>query len=205
MDKKEIFILILIAVLWILLRIVEYYLLPYYLCPLSWLGVSFAFLIIAIVQLIKLIAKIKHIQKIRIIKVVFYGLIFYLSLNRWIVAHIIEKADWRIFYQKRVEIVEKVQKKELNHNAGRNNRVCELPFEFPIISNGGNDIIISQNDSTQTITVEFFIFRNFMSSPSSYFIYTNDKYRIEYYENYIKNNPDNNWKIEDNWYRITKE
>jgi hypothetical protein len=80
-----------------------------------------------------------------------------LTLSRWHVKNIIEKADWHIFYQKRVETVEKVQKKELNPNVGWNNWICELPFEFPVISNGGNDIGISRNDSTQTITVELFL------------------------------------------------
>ena len=115
--NKEIKILILIAVLWLLLRVIDYYLMPFFIRPLLWLGFSVIFIIIAIYQLIKLIRERKNLERIRIIKTLFYCLIFYLTLNRWPVESIIEKADWHILYRKRIEIVEKVQKKELTHLA----------------------------------------------------------------------------------------
>ena len=201
--NREIKILILVALLWILLRIIEYYLMQFFILPLTWLGFSIVFLIIAINQIIKLIRE-KKLEKTRIIKTLFYVFIFYLTLNRWPVENVIEKVDWHILYKKRMEIVEKVQKKELNPNVSWNNWICELPFEYPIVSNGGNDIGISRNDSTQTITVKFFVFRNFFSAPSTFFIYTNDKKNIEYY-NSITENSKHNWRIKENWYRIMKE
>jgi len=202
--KKEIKILILIAVLWIFLRIVEYYLLPFFILPLTWLGLSVVFLIITIKQLVKLIRERKDLKRIRIIRVLFYGFIFYLTLNRWPVENVIEKADWHIFYRKRMEIVEKVQKKELGSNDSSGMEICKLPFEFPIVSNGGNDIIISRNDSTQTITVEFYIFRNFFSAASTLFIYTNDEKNIKYYD-WITEDSKQSWKIKENWYRIMRK
>lgn len=200
--KKEIITLVLVAVLWILLRIMEYYM-PFFIQALLWLGFSAAFLIVTIKQLIKLIKEIKNIKMIRIVKFFFYGLIFYLTLNRWLILGIIEKADWHILYQKRMEIVEKVQKKELNPIDG--NYICELPFEFPIVSHDGNDIIIRRNDSTQTITVEFYVLRNFHSAASTLFIYTNDDGNIKYYDELTNGHLQNNWKMKENWYRIKRK
>ena len=197
--SKEIKKLILIAALWILLKIIEYYM-PIFIAVLSWLGLSVIFLIITIVQLINLIVERKS---IRVIKTLFYGLIFYLTLNRFPVDNIIEKADWHILYRKRMEIVEKVQNKELNPNVSWNGWICELPFEFPIVSNGGNDIGIERNDSTQAVTIEFFISRGFLDNPSHYFIYTNDDKNIIYLDSIIKYS-EHSWKIKENWYRIMK-
>ena len=202
--NKEIKKLIIIAVLWMLIRIVEYYLMPYFILPLSWLGLSVVFLIATIKQLVKLIAERKNIERIRIIKLLFYGLIFYLTLYRWTVEDVIEKIDWHIFYGKRMEIVEQVRNKELNPNVSWNGWICELPFEFPIVSNGGNDIGIFRNDSTQTITVQFYVFRNFFSAPSTLLIYTDNEEDIKYY-NSITENAKHNWKIRENWYRIMRE
>jgi len=201
--SKEIIILVLVAVLWFIYRIVEYYFLSFFIVIFPWLSLLIGFLIIAIKQLIKLIRERKNIKTIRIVKTIFYILLFYLTLNnKWLVENVIEKADWHIFYQKRIEIVEKVQKRELNPDDNSNYGVCELPFKYPIVSNGGNDIIISRNDSLQTITVKFFTSRNFCLNPSTYFIYTNDEENIKYYDNLI--NLQHNWKIKENWYRIMK-
>jgi len=203
--SKEIIILVLVAVLWFIYRIVEYYLVPYFIAPFLWLWLSVGFLIIVIYQLIKLIRERKNIKTIQIIKTIFYGLLFYFTLNRWLVENVIEKADWHIFYKKRMEIVEKVRKKELNPNTNLNNGVCELPFKYPIISHSGNDIIIGRNDSMKTITVEFFTFRNFFEAPSTFFIYTNDEENIKYYDARTKGyHSKHNWKIEENWYRIMR-
>ena len=50
-------------------------------------------------------------------------------------------------------------------------------------------------------TVKFWIFRNFFDSPSTYLIYTEDDKNIKYYNEKIKNDPERNWKIDNNWYR----
>ncbi len=77
-----------------------------------------------------------------------------------------------------------------------------MPFEFPILSNGGNEISIYRNKQTNKLTVTFWVIRSIMIAPSTSFIYTNDTKEIEQLDNEIKNHPKNNWKIEDNWYRI---
>jgi hypothetical protein len=198
---KEIKILILIAALWVFLQIVEYYVIStiFLIGGLWWLGLLLATLIIPIYQIIRLIMERKNLKKIRIIKVCFWASIFYVTCFVS-VASIIEKADWHILYSKRMEIVEKVKKRELNPNVSWNDYLCELPYKFPIVSKSGNDITIRRNHSTQAVTVEFFIVRG-MLSPSSYFIYTDDDERINYYESII-NKSDRNWKIKENWYRI---
>jgi len=116
-----------------------------------------------------------------------------------------EKIDWNINYNKRIEVITKVKSGELKPNVSWNDWVCELPFEYPIISNGGNDIGISKNEKTNEYTISFWIFRNFFDSPSTYLIYSEDLETLERLDKKVKNEPDNNWKIKDNWYRIHGE
>ena len=112
--KKEIRSLIVIAVLWIFLKLFEYYLvMPLFLIPALWLlGFFVLFLIIFIYQIVRLIVERKNLKKIRIIKALFWGVIFYFTVNFKHAASIIEKADWHILYRKRMEIVEQVKNKE---------------------------------------------------------------------------------------------
>lgn len=117
----------------------------------------------------------------------------------------IEKVDWKILYSKRTEIVKQVRNNELNPNVDWNGWVCELPFEFPVISHGGNDIGIFRNEEKNTTTVTFWVFRNFFSAPATHLIYTNDSSEIAKIDKLIKQQPQNNWKIEDNWYRTHGE
>ena len=51
--------------------------------------------------------------------------------------------------------MEQVKNKELNPNVSWNGWVCELPFEFPVVSNGGNDIGITRNEENNGTTVTF--------------------------------------------------
>jgi len=81
-----------------------------------------------------------------------------------------------------------------------NNGICILPFNFPIVSNGGNDIWIFQNKNKKT--VKFWISRGFFDSPQSYFIYTDDPDTINSINRLIKKYPENNYKIKEHWYRI---
>ncbi|ESU21379.1 hypothetical protein FCR2A7T_05520 [Flavobacterium cauense R2A-7] len=115
---------------------------------------------------------------------------------------IIEKVDWNVFFYKRNQIVEKVKNGELKPNVSWNNWVCQLPFEFPIISNSGNDIGIRKNENNGKYTIHFWVFRNFLDNPSTYFVYTEDEDDIKAFEEEIKKNPKENWKLEENWYRI---
>lgn len=106
-----------------------------------------------------------------------------------------------ILENKRNEIVEQVKTKELNPNVSWNGWVCELPFEFPVVSNGGNDIGISRNKENNGTTVTFWIFRNFFDLPSTYFVYTDDPEEIKRLDKKVAEQPDANWKIKENWYR----
>jgi hypothetical protein len=121
------------------------------------------------------------------------------------VNRLIEKVDWQIFYNKRTEIVEHVMDKKINPDSDRQYWKYKLPYEFPVISNGGNEILIERNDSLNTTTVEFWIFRNFFSSPSTHLIYTNDSTEIARIDRLIKRHPKDNWQIENNWYRTYEE
>jgi hypothetical protein len=190
---------------WVVLTIVNYYFVPYFIVVLEWLILSLILLIWSIRQAVKLIKARANLLRKNILSFSVIFALFLLTFFRKPVNRIIEKADWHIFYQKRMEVVQQVKNNELVPNVSWNGVVCELPYEFPVISNGGNDIMISKNNSTNEVTVKFFIFRNFFSAPSTYYIFTNRPEDIEFFNELINTNPDENWKIEENWYRTFYE
>lgn len=202
MNKRT---LVLIVSVWIVLTLVNYYFVPYFIILLEFLILSLVLLIWTIGQIVKLFKERKNLTRQRVISVFVILTLFLLTFFRQPVNQLIEKADWHIFYNKRTEVIEQVMNGELKPNESWNGWVYELPYEFPVISNGGNDIGISQNDSTNEVTVTFWVFRNFFSSPSTHFVYTNRPEDIKYYNELIKRNPDYNWKIEENWYRTFHE
>lgn len=197
--------LIWIVVIWGTLTLVNYYFVPYFIVALEWFAMSLGLLIWTILQIVKTIKERKNLSKQRIISALTISILFVLTFYRQPVNRLIEKADWYVFYSKRSSVVDLVKEGKLTPNVSWNNWVCELPYEFPVISNGGNDIGISRNNSTGKATVTFWVFRNFFSSPSTHFVYTDDPDEINEIENLIKNNPEDNWKIDDNWYRTFHE
>ena len=128
--------------------------------------------------------------------IVLFFLTFFQSTEK-----IIEKVDWVIFFNKRTDIVCQIKKGKLNPNVSWNGWICQLPFKFPVISNGGNDIGIDRYKEKGTITVTFWIFRNYFEAPSTQFIYTDDSEEIRLIEEKIKIDPANNWRINTNWFR----
>lgn len=201
MKYKKILIL---AIVWIVLVLMNYYYTPYFILPFVWLLNILIFLVIVLLQLIKIFKERNNISRQRII--IFISVLFLTFLSFYnfygIPNLFIEKLDWIILKEKRKDIISDVKRGILKSNVSWNNVVCELPFEFPIVSNGGNDIWIFKNETNQKYTVKFWVFRNFFDSPSTCFIYTEDEKNIKYYNEKIKNDPERNWKIDNNWYRI---
>lgn len=76
-------------------------------------------------------------------------------------------------------------------------------WKFPLISNGGNKILISQTELGK-LTVEFYINRGFLDHYSA-FVYTNDQEKIKELEDYmsIKKSTETNKKLDQNWYRVS--
>lgn len=157
-----------------------------------------------IVQVVNLIKERKNLSQQRAISTLvilsLFLLTFFQSANQ-----LIEKLDWHIFYNTRTKVVQQVKNGELKPNVGWNGWVCQLPYEFPVISNGGNDIGISKNELTNEVTVTFWVSRNFLSAPSTHIVYTNRPEDIEYYNDLIERNPVDNWQIEENWFRTFHE
>jgi hypothetical protein len=139
--------------------------------------------------------------KTRIKKVSIYTVLFLLTFFKSFTTGIIEKGDWYILKNKREEIVNQILRNKLTPNVSWNSWVCQLPFEFPVISNGGNDIGIYRNKKNGKTSVTFWVFRSFFDSPSTQFEFTNDPRRIEQLEKRIIERPDGNWKLIENWYR----
>lgn len=196
--------LIIITISWCIYKLISYYLLPYFLVAFLWVGLSFGLAVMAIFQLIKLIGEYKSVTRLRVVKVLVFSTLLFFTFKHQLINLLIEKADWVIFYNRRTDIVNQVKQKELNPNVSWNDWVCELPYEFPVVSNGGNDIGIVRRKNGNTVTVYFWIFRDFFNVSSPFFIYTNDPAEIKELEQQITNDPENNWKLKNNWYRITE-
>lgn len=190
-----------IVLIWVMLTLVNYYYIPFFFIVLNWLGMSLVLLIWTIVQTQKTIKERNNLSKQRIISTLTIFVLFIFTFYRKPVNRLIEQADWRMFYSKRIGVINLIKEGKLTPNEGWNNWTYELPYEFPIISNNGNEIEITRNDSTKNMTVTFWIFRNYFNAPSTYFVYTDDQIEISKIEDIIKNNPEDNWKITNNWYR----
>ena len=201
---KKILILIII---WIVYIFAEYFILPYFVKPFSWLLVWLTLLILSIRQAIKLFKKRKNLTSLRILNLSLTTILFFLTFYNFnkIPNSIIEKVDWKISYNKRNKIVNEVLKGTLKLKTERNFGICKLPFYFPLVSNGGNNIWISENKNNHTKTIKFWISRGFFESPEKLFIYTNDNETKRDYQELIKSEPEYNWKLEENWYRIMEE
>ena len=202
MNKKK---LIWIIIAWIILTLLNYYYVPYFILAFEWILLIGFFFVLTIIQIFKLVKERNQLTRQRIYSLVIIVGLFLLTLYRDIPNRIIEKVDWLVFLNKRIEIVEQVKNNELKPNVDWNGWVCELPFEFPIVSNGGNDIWIFKNKSDSTLTIKFWVLRNFFSNPSTYFIYTDNEQQLERLEKKINQLPEENWKIRENWFRIYGE
>ncbi|MDC8105404.1 MULTISPECIES: hypothetical protein [Chryseobacterium] len=196
--------IVILVIIWLVFVFVDYFYLPYFIQPFSWFLVCIILLILTVRQIIKLIRERKYIKTNRIVNLSVTLILLVLTSYNFnkIPNSIIEKIDWRISYNKRNQIVKEVLTEKLKPNTKTNNGIYKLSFDFPIISNGGNDIWIYQNKTEGTKTIKFWISRGFFESPQTYFIFTNDKETQKQYEELIKVKPEYNWKLEKNWYRI---
>ena len=197
--------LIWIIIIWVLLTLINYYFVPYFIVAFEWLGMSLGLFIWTIIQVVKTVKERKSLTKQRLFALLTISVLFALTFYRQPVSRLIENIDWYVFYSKRLEVVDYVKQGKLAPNVSWNNWVCELPYELPVISNGGNDIGISKNDNTGKVTVTFWVFRNFFSAPSTHFVYTDDPEEMETLNSMVKNNPEDNWKININWFRTFHE
>lgn len=190
--------LVSIVVAWFLLTLVNYYYMNFFFLAFIWLGMILTLAVLTVIQMIKTIKERNKITRFRISKLLVFLALLILTIYRHKTNQVIEKVDWLIFENKRNEIVKQVINNELNPNVSWNGWICELPFEFPVVSNGGNDIGISRNKGT---TVTFWVFRNYFDSPSIHFVYSDDPDEIKKLDQQVANYPDDNWKIKENWYR----
>lgn len=117
---------------------------------------------------------------------------------------LIEKFDWNLRRNSREEIIQLIKSKKLRTNNNDKNVLYTLDnWKFPLISNGGNKILISQTELGK-LTVEFYINRGFLDHYSA-FVYTNDQEKIKELEDYmsIKKSTETNKKLDQNWYRVS--
>ncbi len=190
-----------IIITWLVITFTMFYM-DYYIIFFWDVSTLVGFFCISIYEFIRLLYELNSITKLRVYKLVLFIGLFLLTFYGRYTDAIIEKMDWNIFYSKRMEIVELVKNEKYIPNTNGNNYICQLPYDFPIVSNGGNDIIIGKDTTNNTTTVGFYLLRDFFMAPSKYLIYTNDPRKIKRFESLIKEQPDYNWKLEEHWYRI---
>lgn len=196
---------VLVIFAWGILTIINFYFVPYFLLALEWLLILIIFLIFAAIETVKISKSDENLTRNKKVQYGIITVLFILTIYPHPVNRIVEKIDWYIFYSQRNEIVQMVKNRQLNPNVSWSKDLCELPYEFPVISNGGNDILINRIDTTDRVKVTFWIFRDFFRSPSTYLVYTNNPYEIERIQNIMKRDPLNNWEIEKNWYRTFED
>lgn len=187
---------------WIFLTIINYYYTQPLIKALSWILILVIFLIMIILQFSKLVKEPRNIRKGRVRTLLLISTIFIFTIFHQIPDRLIEKMDWFLQLNNRILIVEQVKGDEINPNVKYNDWICELPYEFPVVSTCGNDIGIFKNTNLNSVTVRFFVNRAYISSPSTYFVYTNDPKTIERINLMIAENPKENWILEENWYRV---
>ena len=109
--------------------------------------------------------------------------------------------DWKLRLSERNKIVHQIKNGELDLQK----RISKIKLNnFPPISNGGNEILVTK-ENDQSIIVEFFIDRGFLDHYSSY-IYTDNEAKKKELDNRIRLNLKyfhKNEKLSENWYRVS--
>jgi hypothetical protein len=193
-----------LIVLWLVFNFTNYFCISSIVQPLSWLLVCLILLILLLRQIYKAIRERKNLKTNRLLNLSITLILFYITFYKFgkIPELIIEKIDWNISYNTRLRVVNEVLTKKLKPNTKMNNGICKLPFNFPIISKGGNDIMIYENKEESKKTIKFYIREGFIDAPHTCFVFTNDNEVKKQYEEKIKTEPEYSWKLEENWYRV---
>lgn len=118
---------------------------------------------------------------------------------------VIEYLDWHLRRNSREEIIELIKNNKLKSHFKYSNGIIKLDrWNFPPISNGGNEISLSYNDKNE-ITVLFFINRGFLDHYSA-FVYSNNPLELKHLNEHInfkKSDKSLNYKIDNNWFRVS--
>lgn len=152
--------LILITV-WIFIQLLSFYVFDFFIIPFIWLITIFVLLIIIIKNLIytiknRNVALLLYQGLLKLnITIILFGLTFY-GLS-YVPQLIIEKLDWVVLYNQRKNIIDEVKSSKLQPNVSYNDFMCELPYEFPVVSNGANDIAIFHSDENEYTIVFLFL------------------------------------------------
>ena len=199
------FIYFLIFLSWILLQLLIFYEIWDFVAQFILFFVAFLFFLLLIRNGVKLFQSRKRFDfKKRIFKFLFALTILFLTILDFIPQNLIERLDWTLLYNKRMEIVEDIKKDKINLENDKDFYLYNVPFEYPVVSNGGNKIVV-RKDIEKKYTIEFFISKFSFFSPDSKYIYTESKNYSKIFEEKVKTDPTQNKKLEKNWYRISGE
>ncbi|MXN92030.1 hypothetical protein GR160_12415 [Flavobacterium sp. Sd200] len=195
--------LILLIVFWIAIKIINYYFSTMGVISIVLFFMFIFFFIMSVVQIVKLFKERKQLTRSRIEKVTVYNILLIVNCLYPYTYRMTEKVDWYLQYNKRMEVVEQVRNFKLSPNTeNKYYPWCKLPYNIPVVSNDGNKIVISRENSLYPkVTVGFIIYTGAIDIPSTMLIYSDDPAKLINLEKRAKSDPDQHWKIEENWYR----
>lgn len=110
------------------------------------------------------------------------------------------KADFALYKNKREEIVRKVYKNELKPNVSHNPSLIDLGDSYPVVSMGGNEIVIEEHADLKYIF--FYTFRGVLDNYSG-FLYAPDGGKPRYYSDLNESDSSQITALEGNWYYIS--
>jgi hypothetical protein len=95
-----------LVVLWLVFAFADYFYLPYFVQPFSWLLACITLLVFLVRQIIKVIKERENLKTYRLLNLFITLFLFFLTFYNFnkIPNSIIEKIDWNISYEKRLKL-----------------------------------------------------------------------------------------------------
>jgi hypothetical protein len=84
--------------------------------------------------------------------------------------HLVERIDFHVHRAERERVVALIEAGILVPNVAHNASLIHLPDDFPMVSKGGNEVVLEESGRI----VEFYTYRGILSTGSSAFVYTAD-------------------------------
>lgn len=191
-----------ILIIWVLVTFGQYYFSYGFIAAAIWVVISASLLAMIIRRIIELYNGSGGTPLLLSVQLVIFVILLSITLQESLIDKVIQKVDWSLFKSKRMEVVTQIKKGELLPDSDNYNGKLKLPFTFPMLSTGGNEVWIRRDDATDALSIYFPVTRNFYGIPIVMRVYTEDpKIAMEYQKRIIED-PEKNKKLANGWYHI---
>jgi hypothetical protein len=159
-------------------------------------GIVWLFYFIAAIVSLSCILKIKKIGFASLapaaVQAIAFLIVFFVPFtNLWL------KADFAFYKSEREEVVKKVYSGELKPNVLHNSSLISLGNNYPLISMGGNEIVVEEHEEIKYVF--FYTFRGILDNYSG-FIYVPDGGNPTSYSDLNKFESTQIVRLEGNWF-----